>query len=224
MRGGCVKIFVLMVFLIFIFPKKVFSIVNFNTDFQSYYKVDQTGNTHVSFVINQTNNLSVIYATEFGININETKVNNVKVTDEGTIIIPDVVKTLNQTTISFPFAKKVVGKNKNHQFIIEYDTTDIATKFGNTWEINIPRLETGENITNRTVILTIPSSFPVPAYIDPKPDTINNNVYYFSGDKLGNKPISAVFGQTQFYKGKISYHLINLVIARRAKADAAIHA
>jgi len=183
--------------------------VKFNTDFQNYYKVDSSGNTHVSFLINQKNNLSVIYATEFGLNINETKVNNVKVTDEGTIVIPEIVKTLNQTTISFPFANKIVGKDKNHSFIIEYDTTDVATKYGNTWQVNIPRLETDENITNRTVVLIVPSNFPSPAYIDPKPDSVKNNVYYFNGTTLGNKTISAVFGKTQYYKGSISYHLIN---------------
>lgn len=192
-----------------IFSPKALAIVKFSTDFQSYYRVDPSGNTHVSFIINQKNNLSVVYATDFGLNINETKVSNIKVTDEGTYIIPDVVKTLNQTTISFPFAKKVVGKDKVHSFIIEYDTTDIATKVGNTWEINIPRLETDENISDRTVVLAVPDNFPVPAYIDPKPDTVNKNVYYFNGSNLGNKTISAVFGQTQFYKGNISYHLVN---------------
>ncbi len=192
-----------------IFAPKAFAIVNFSTDFQNYYRVDPSGNTKVSFLINQKNNLSIVYATDFGLNINETKVSNVKVVDEGTFILPEIVKTLNQTTISFPFANKVVGKDKVHSFSIEYDTTDIAAKFGNTWQVNIPRLETDENISSRTVVLTVPESFPVPAYIDPKPDSINKNVYYFNGSNLGNKTISAVFGQTQFYKGKISYHLVN---------------
>lgn len=200
---------VLFLIVSLIYPPKIFGVVKFNTDFQIYYRVNPTGNTHVSFVINQKNNLSAVYATDFGLNINETKVSNVKVTDEGTIIIPDIVKTLNQTTISFPFANKVVGKDKNHLFTIEYDTSDIATKFGNTWQVNIPRLETDENTSNRTVVLTVPESFPIPAYIEPKPDTVNKNIYYFGGSKLGNKTISAVFGQTQFYKGNISYHLLN---------------
>lgn len=200
---------ILLLTTILIFPSKALGIVKFSTDFQNYYRVDPSGNTHVSFVINQKNNLSVVYATDFGLNINETKVSNIKVTDEGTSIIPEVVKTLNQTTISFPFANKVVGKDKVHSFIIEYDTTDIAAKFGNTWQVNIPRLETDENISNRTVILTVPENFPVPAYIDPKPDKVEKNIYYFGGNNLGNKTISAVFGQTQYYKGTISYHLNN---------------
>jgi hypothetical protein len=200
---------ILLLIVSCLFPSKALSIVKFSTDFQNYYRVDPNGNTHVSFVINQKNNLSVVYATDFGLNINETKVSNIKVTDEGTIVNPEVVKTLNQTTISFPFAHKIVGKDKVHSFIIEYDTTDIATKYGNTWQVNIPRLETDENITSRTVILTVPESFPVPAYIDPKPDTVNKNIYYFGGNNLGNKTISAVFGQTQYFKGQISYHLVN---------------
>ncbi len=206
--SGTIQIILLLIVTLTI-PHKVFGIDKFNTDFQNYYRVDPNGNTHVTFLINQTNNLSVVYATDFGFNINETKISNVKVTDEGTTIIPDIVKTLNQTTISFPFANKIVGKDKVHTFIIEYDTSDIATEFGNTWQINIPRLETDENVSSREVILTVPGSFPTPAYIDPKPDTINKNAYYFSGDRLSNKAISAVFGQTQFYKGSISYHLVN---------------
>ncbi|HSV94612.1 MAG TPA: transglutaminase domain-containing protein [Spirochaetia bacterium] len=201
-----------IIFLLILFhssSSNAYAIVKFNTDFQNYYRVDPNGNTHVSFVINQKNNLSVVYATDFGLNINETKIRNVKVTDEGTTIIPEVVKTLNQTTISFPFANKIVGKDKVHSFIIEYDTSDIATKYGNTWQINIPRLETEENISSQSVVLTVPENFPAPAYIDPKPDNVSNNTYYFSGNKIGNKVISAVFGQTQFYKGSISYHLIN---------------
>lgn len=200
---------ILIITISAIFPRTAHAIAKFSTDFQNFYRVDPSGNTHVTFVINQKNNLSIVYATDFGLNINETKVSNVKVTDEGIIVIPDVVKTLNQTTISFSFANKVVGKDKVHSFIIEYDTADVATKFGNTWQVNIPRLETDENTASRTVALSVPSNFPTPAYIDPKPDTINKSIYYFSGAKLGNKTISAVFGQTQFYHGDISYHLQN---------------
>lgn len=191
------------------FPQKANALAKFSTDYQNYYQVRSNGSTHVSFVISQKNNLSVVYATDFGININETKIENVKVTDEGITVIPDIVKTLNQTTISFPFANKIVGKNKVHSFTIEYDTTDIATKYGTTWQINIPRLETDENVSSRAVVLSVPPDFPSPAYMDPKPDSVSKNIYYFSDSKLGNKTISAVFGQTQFYKADIKYHLVN---------------
>jgi transglutaminase-like putative cysteine protease len=203
---------ILLGFYLF-YPVNAIAIVKFNTDFQNYYRVDTSGNTHVTFVIRQKNNLSAIYATEFGININETKVSNIRVTDEGTIITPDIVKTINQTIISFPFAHKIVGKDSVHSFMIEYDSGDIATKFGNTWQVNIPRLETNENISSQSVVLSVPTDFSTLAYIDPKPQTNVNNTYYFNGSQIANKPISAVFGQTQYYKGSLTYHLINDVNA-----------
>ncbi|HOX95934.1 MAG TPA: transglutaminase-like domain-containing protein [Candidatus Woesebacteria bacterium] len=198
-----------LLFYGFFCPQSVSAIAKFNTEYQTFYRVEPSGNTHVSYVINQKNNLSVVYATDFGLNVNQTKISNVKVTDQNVIVIPDVIKTVNQTTISFSFANKIVGKDKTHHFVIEYDSADVATKNGSTWQINIPRLEVDENVSSQTVILSVPDNFPAPAYVDPKPDKAENNVYYFSGNTLGNKPVSAVFGQTQYFKGELKYHLVN---------------
>lgn len=208
------KVFVSIVAIIIaafsvLIPSRAFALAKFNTSYQIYYLVQPNGNTHVAFSVKQANNLSVVYATDYGISINETKVSNVKVSDEGVPIRPDVIKTLNQTSISFPFANKVVGKDKIHSFVIEYDTSDITSKFGNTWQINIPRLEADENVSDQTAILSVPDGFPIPAYIDPKPDIINGNNYYFNSTNLSNKSISAIFGTTQYYKGKLTYHLTN---------------
>lgn len=215
----CICVLIIVFELFLIFPEKSLALAKFNTNYQIYYQVGDTGKTHVKFVINQKNNLSVVYATNFGLSINETKIENIKVLDEGTPIIPDVIKSLNQTSISFPFSSKIVGKDKNHTFTIEYDTTDISTKFGNTWQIDIPRLEQDENVSEQTVILTVPPGFPAPAYIDPKPDIVNGNVYYFSGKKISNRSISAIFGKTQYFKGTINYHLAN---SEREKVGAEI--
>ncbi len=192
-----------------IFSTSSLAITKFDTTYQVYYRVEQTGNTKVTFAISQKNNLSAVYATEYGISLNETKINNLKVLDEGVPVTPNVVKNQNQTIISFPFAKKVAGKDKVHNFSIEYDTPDIVSKQGNTWQINIPRFEADENVTNQTAILSLPENFPEPAYIDPKPDIVNKNTYYFSSKIMANKPISAIFGKNQYFKGKINYYLKN---------------
>lgn len=204
----CTTILSLLVYVFFC-SNSVFAIAKFNTSYQVYYKVDPTGITHVTFVISQKNNLSVVYATEFGISLNETRISNLKIKDEGVIVEPSLTKNQNQTIISFPFSQKIVGKEKVHNFTIEYDTTDIVSKQGNTWQINIPRFETDENVSDQTAILNLPSNFPPPAYIDPKPDIINGTNYYFSSKVLANKPISAIFGKNQYYKGKINYYLEN---------------
>ncbi|HEX9007899.1 MAG TPA: transglutaminase domain-containing protein [Patescibacteria group bacterium] len=193
----------------FSIPHKILALAKFSTNYQINYTVAPTGITHVKFFINQKNNLSVVYATDFSLSVNNTKINNVRVVDENVVIPADVTKTRNQTSISFSFTNKIVGKDKNHFFSVEYDTEDVATKFGNTWQINIPKLEQDENLTDQNIILTVPPDFPKPAYIDPNPSVVINNVYYFSGSQLANKPIGAVFGLSQFFKANLDYHLVN---------------
>lgn len=202
-------LFIFGLFLNILLPKQASAIAKFDTSYQIYYKVLDSGKTHVTIAVSQKNNLSVVFATEYGISLSQTKIDNVKVSDDGLLVIPDVNKGEAQTTISFPFAKKVVGKDKIHKFSIEYDTDDIAFKNGNTWQINIPRFETDENITEQTAILIVPESFQKPAYIDPKPDIVNGNTYYFSSKILANKPISAIFGSNQYYKANLKYNLQN---------------
>lgn len=200
----------LALFFVLLLSSPATAISKFETKYQVYYKVENSGKTKVSFVITQKNNLSIVYATEYGISLNETNIQNLKITDEGVAVSnPTIVNSQNQTIISFPFPNKVVGKNKTRTFTIEYEANDIASKQGNTWQINIPRFESSESISDQTAILSLPEGFPAPAYIDPKPDIVNNNTYYFSSKTTANKPISAIFGQNQYFKASIKYYLKN---------------
>ena len=83
--------------ILLFFPKQINALAKFNTTYQINYRVEDDGITHVNFVINQKNNLSVVYATDFGISVNETKLENIKVKDEGMYVTPEVIKSLNQT-------------------------------------------------------------------------------------------------------------------------------
>ena len=207
------KLCLLLLFLSTLFhftvTRPVQALAKFSTNYQVNYTVYPSGVTHVKFLINQVNNLSVVYATEFSLSVNHTRLENIRVADENASLVPNVIRTRNGSIISFSFLNKVVGKDKKHFFTIEYDTTDVTTKVGNTWEINIPKLEPDENTVDHNIILTLPLNFPQPAFIDPKPSAIVNNNYYFSGKSLGNKHISAVFGQEQYYRVILDYHLQN---------------
>ncbi|KKT98914.1 MAG: hypothetical protein UW99_C0014G0014, partial [Candidatus Collierbacteria bacterium GW2011_GWC2_45_15] len=207
------KLCLLLLFLSTLFhltvTRPVQALAKFSTNYQVNYTVYPSGVTHVKFLINQVNNLSVVYATEFSLSVNHTRLENIRVADENASLVPNVIRTRNGSIISFSFLNKVVGKDKKHFFTIEYDTTDVTTKVGNTWEINIPKLVPDENTVDHNIILTLPLNFPQPAFIDPKPSAIVNNNYYFSGKSLGNKHISAVFGQEQYYRVILDYHLQN---------------
>src|SRR3989339_1210009 len=204
-------------FFFFSFTDQAYALAKFSTTYQVNYTVYQSGVTHVKYFINQINNLSAVYATEFSLNVNHTRLENVRVADEYASLIPSVIKTSNGSIISFTFLNKVVGKDKKHFFTIEYDTPDVTNKIGNTWEINIPKLEPDENTTDHNIILTLTANFPQPAFIDPKPSATVDNRYYFSGKTLGNKSISAVFGQEQYYRVSLNYFLQNDTNQRRTQ-------
>ena len=203
----------LLIFLSFLpyffLNSKVNAISQFSSYYDITYQVLPTGITHVTFEIKQTNNLSQVYATDYSLSLSQTQIENVVATDINTTIIPNITQTQNLTNISFPFINKVVGKDKTHHFSIEYDTQDITTQNGSTWEINIPQLESKQNITQQTIKLIVPSDFPTPAYINPLPNQTNDHTYIFTSHSLANQSISALFGVTQYYDLRLYYNLEN---------------
>lgn len=205
------KLFLIFLYLLFplIITPKANAISQFSSHYNITYQVLPTGNTHVKFEIEQTNNLSQVYATDYSLSLSQTQIENVVATDINTTIIPNLTQTQNLTNISFPFINKVVGKDKVHRFTIEYDTRDITTKNGNTWEINIPQLESKQNITQQTIKLIVPEDFPEPAYINPPPNQTINHTYIFTSHSLANQSISALFGTTQYYNLHLYYNLEN---------------
>ncbi|KKU09198.1 MAG: hypothetical protein UX12_C0020G0007 [Candidatus Collierbacteria bacterium GW2011_GWC1_45_47] len=119
------KLCLLLLFLSTLFhftvTRPVQALAKFSTNYQVNYTVYPSGVTHVKFLINQVNNLSVVYATEFSLSVNHTRLENIRVADENASLVPNVIRTRNGSIISFSFLNKVVGKDKKHFFTIEYD-------------------------------------------------------------------------------------------------------
>jgi len=189
--------------------KVAYALATFATDYVVTYDVSEYGQTHVSFNIGQKNNLSTVYATSFSLSLSQTNLKNIFVKDAAGPIGPQISQTENVTNINFDFGNKVVGRDKINQFSIQFDSPDIASKQGSIWEINIPKLESNENTNSQQIILKVPVSFGVPAYIDPKPSRSENGNYIFNSATLGNKSISAVFGTNQYFKLQLTYNLNN---------------
>ena len=204
---ACVTIICALVFSLA--RKPALALPTFSTDYNIIYDVNEQGSTHVTFNIGQKNNLSTVYATSFGLSLSQTNLENIQIRDAIGLINPTINTTDNLTNINFDFLNKVVGKDKVNQFSIQYDSSDIANKHGQIWEINIPRLEPNENTASQQILLRVPSKFGPPAYIDPKPVRSDGNNYYFNSAVLANKSISAVFGTTQFFRLNLKYNLHN---------------
>lgn len=213
------KIFVILlaVFSLLLFADQARAASEFETRYNTTYQVSKSGLTTVRHQIDLKNKVSNIYAEKFSIAVGFTDLESIRVQDEAGTITPIVEKTQNQTIVRFDFLNKVVGKDKSHNFYIQYQTRDIANKNGSVWEVNIPKLETEKNVVENRISLIVPSEFGQPAYISPKPVKQTNrapsdnvsNVYEFEGAVLNREAVSALFGRVQHMKLDLSYHLRN---------------
>lgn len=205
-----------LLFLSLTLARPVWAVSEFTAVYDSTYLVSTNGVTTVTHKVSLKNNLSSVYANQFTLILSLTDIRNIKVRDSVGLIEPTVTKLENQSQIQFPFAAKVVGKDKVNEFSITYQTSDIAIHTGAVWEINIPRLESGISDATHNTTLVIPGTFGQPAFISPSPTSrnnvpdLNNNVSYaFSDTNAVSKPVSAVFGREQFLDFSLSYHLEN---------------
>jgi hypothetical protein len=137
----------------------------------------------------------------------------VAVDGKGNSIPIDVKKDGSTTTVIVKFPDAVVGKGVQRHFSVSYENGSFAVRTGEIWEVSIPRLNDDNNFRSYKVILKIPSSFGLEAYISPKPGSVQittqGSTYTFDRNSIVETGISAGFGQFQIFTYSLSYHLEN---------------
>lgn len=203
------KLFLILI-LIFIFPflaSKSFASSDFKTSFNINYQVNSKGITHTVFNGSLVNQKDGIYASSYNIKVGFTDLTNLQVSDGGGTIIATLSKTNNQTEISFPFNRQVVGNGKILNFIISFDTQQAASHVGNIWEVNLPGFQNQSSFENFNISLNVPPKFGTLAYV--KPNIPFSNGLNFNKNNLGNSGISLAFGNLQSFDFKLNYNLKN---------------
>jgi len=182
---------------------------NFTTAYDTTYTVNETGITHAVFKVTLTNSSSKYFASSYKINLGLADITNIDASDPDGKILPSVSKTNYGQNVSLQFNKKVVGKGKELQFTLAFDTQSIAEKQGQIWEVNIPKIANQNNFSNFSVHVKVPPSFGTPTYIKPEHDTATLD---FTKEQLGKSGISLAFGEKQQYHFSLTYHLKNAYI------------
>lgn len=170
------------------------------------YAVHESGITHATSNIVITNTTANYYVSSYTLKLGFTDVENLKASDNAGPIIPVIRKTDTGQEITLTFNSAVYGVGSKLPFTISFDTTDIATKNGDIWEVNIPGLASQNEFSDFTVNVQVPPSFGKPTYI--KPQQINDSLT-FTKDQLGKSGISLAFGKSQIYTFHLLYHLQN---------------
>ena len=185
----------------------------FSVDAIVSYNVQDSGKTVVTHNITLENNFSTLYATTYTLGLENIDVQNAKASDANGNIPLEVKTDGAVTSIITTFSDAVVGKGEKRHFSISYENNSFAVRTGEIWEVSVPRLGAENSFRSYKVLLNIPTSFGLEAYISPKPvnsETSGTGISYtFNRNDLIQAGITAGFGQFQVFTYSLAYHLEN---------------
>ena len=185
----------------------------FDTSYEVIYLVNSSGKTHVSQQIKLTNRYSNLYATQYSLFLKGLKIENIQASDEIGPLKTEVSSTGDTHKITLYFNQQAVGLGKSLNFKLTYDAMELASKNGQIWEINIPRISELEPSSGYSVTLSVPQNFGKLAFIRPSPigqtSEAGYNHYQFSKDQLFNTGVNAVLGEFQIFNFTLTYPLDN---------------
>lgn len=200
--------------MFFIFsPKPSLAVSEFKTDYNVNYDVSADGSTQVTEKINLTNLTETYFASNFVLTIGSTSLSEITASDQGgTMEVSSQIKN-NQTIVTLKFNEQITGINKTQTFTLKYKSNDFASKVGESWEVNLPRIHEGVDIETYNLNLSVPMSFGEPTSINPKPksesDGLGKLVLTFNKDNLAGSGVSVNFGSNQAFDFNLKYNLNN---------------
>lgn len=185
----------------------------FATAYDVLYEVSETGKTLVTQEVALTNQTESFYATEYSLTVGSAAIVNVAAFDSQGPVLDKVTRGEETTTIHLVFNDQVAGLGNTLNWKLTYESTDVAVKNGQIWEINTPRLSKDTTINEYRLTFSVPSSFQDLLYIFPEPadrEVIGGRQqFYFEKNNLGNYGVSAAFGKYQVFSFRLNYELTN---------------
>jgi transglutaminase-like putative cysteine protease len=206
------KLIFLIIFL-FVSVTDVLASNEFLTDAEVEYAFDTTGRATVTHQIYLENAFPTIYATSYNFNINNIKADNIKVFEKDNEISSEIVGSDLNRVIRINFIEEVIGKGQKREFRIVYETSDLAERTGEVWEISIPKLSEPSEFRAYRVTAIVPDGFGNLAYLSPDASSVtkldSETKYVFLKEDLLNSGIQAGFGLFQVFSFDLKYHIEN---------------
>lgn len=198
------RIFCFIIAILTIVPR-VAAAGEFIEDYDVSYAISPAGITTVTQNITLTNATADQYPKKFTITIDTDKIGNVIAHDKGGVITPDIIQQDGKTEITLTFSQKIVGVGKSLAFTLRYENGSITQKIGRIWEVQIPGLKNPQQVRSYRVTFDAPTSFGPNAYLSP-PSTHGRT---WEKEQLTSGGITAAYGETQYYRLSLLYHLTN---------------
>ncbi len=195
--------------LSFIFTPLIFADQNFSVSLDQTYTVSENGSTHITIQGEIKNKSNKYFPSMFSFLAGFTDIKNLTATDSLGRIKTNEEKNSNVTKIVLTFNNRPDGVGSKEDFLVTFDTLQVARKNGLIWEISIPGIANQADFESFNIHVIVPKSFGNPSYI--KPTQIGNSLD-FDKNTIGTSGISLAYGKIQSYNFSLSYHLKNTSI------------
>lgn len=185
----------------------------FLTSYDIVYEVTLEGKVKVSQEVSLTNKFSNIYATEYSVTLGKGRLSDIAAFDnQGPLEVATQTEG-EKTIMTLHFNDQVVGKNKTLKFNLSYEFSELFHRYGEVYEVNLPKIVNPEAIDNYAVTLRVPLGFGKPAFISPGPKNQKTDsqwqIFFFEKNQLVASGVVAVFGKFQVFDFILNYHLSN---------------
>ncbi|OGH12012.1 MAG: hypothetical protein A2857_03665 [Candidatus Levybacteria bacterium RIFCSPHIGHO2_01_FULL_36_15] len=183
---------------------------NFQVSIQSVYTVMPDDFTHVVQKTYVKNLTDFYYMPSYNLTSGIKDIRNLKANSLSGSIPFEISQSEDITAINFTFPTRVIGKNKENIFNINFDSSSVTRKSGDVLEMTIPGLANPSDFYSYDITINVPKDFGGPSIIKPfKAFDSNATQYTFNKNDIGKSGIYMIFGKAQFYRFNVVYHISN---------------
>ncbi|MFZ2200093.1 MAG: transglutaminase family protein [Microgenomates group bacterium] len=201
----------LILAILLLFPKPAYGVQEFSTSFESIYTIKKNGEARVTHTISLKNNLAHIYATEYTLATSGDNLQNITAHDDLGPLSAQSNTQNGITTIHMLIGSPAIGKDQVKTLTLSYDALGIVENIGDTYTINIPRLEKANEAENYKRIIKIEGVEGLSEYIYPPVSSkiASDGYSVFTWDGHQNDSLTLLFGDSVTYKLDLTYELKN---------------
>ena len=208
------KIFLLIffTFLFTIFTSKTYAEnINFDISVHTNIEVEEDGNSLITQTIKIVNRKEFVFTPTYTALLGYREISNIQVSSSsGNLQYKTFDNNDKGKEIEITFPTKTVGVGNENQFTISYQTRELAKKIGSIWEINILGISSPDDFSSYQVSVAIPKSFGKLSLSKPYKFIYDDSQnFIFTKNEIGKSGVYLIFGNEQYYKLQLAYHITN---------------
>lgn len=207
------KLFTALLLLFAVSPKEAVAQVDFEQSAYIEYKVEEDGKVFVTGTFTIKNIKSNSYPKKFLYRLESVDPENIKAYETGRKL--DTVTKVEDgvTILEISFADHSVGKGASKTFVVTYESSSLARRSGEVWEVYIPKDNNKDTYKDYKAVLSVPKSWEDAAYMSPDPQDTkklsDRTIYIFGSSGQKDSQIIAGFGKFQTFSFSLTYNLEN---------------